>query len=52
MDFLEMINLFMDFQDKTDARFYVEDGRIHCVIPTSQTNVELYEQAQAMFAPA
>lgn len=52
MDFLDLMNAMMDFQDKTGARFYVEDGRICAQIPTSYENVELFEQGQRMFAPA
>ena len=52
MDFLTLMRLMMDFQAQTNARFYVEDGRICAQIPASYENVLLFEQGQKMFEPA
>lgn len=50
MDFLDLMRHMMDFQEKTNARFFVEDGRLCAIIPTTYENIELFEQGQQMFS--
>lgn len=51
MDFLDLMHAMMDFQDKTNARFFYDEhnGMISCHVPTSTENVLLYRQGIKLF---